>query len=144
MVSTIEDVAPSDKEWPDLLVGIGIARRKADNVHFFGEEKWIADKEKGVFVYWEPEQKYGKSSEAGHTGMAVLVDPKMLVKVIEDNPEEYVMVVKVVPGVPWVYYAGACWDLGQDFKTAGEWERYALEFKSNFDVNYKYTAESVK
>ncbi len=144
MVSTIEDAVASDREWPDLLVGIGIARRKVDNSRFFGEDKWVANKEKGVFAYWEPTQKYGKPVDAGATGVAVLVDPKMLVKVVEDNPAQYLVIVKVVPGKPWVYYAGACWSLGLDFKTQPEWEKYALEFKSSFDPEYKYTPESFK
>jgi hypothetical protein len=144
MVSTIEDAGPGGAPSAELLVGIGIARRRVDNSRFLGEGKWTADKGKGVFVYWEPEQRYGKPAEAGHTGVAVLVDPKALVKVIEDNPAQYLVIVKVTPGVPWVYYAGACWSLGLDFKTAEEWEKYATGFKSNFDPAHRYTAESFR
>jgi hypothetical protein len=144
MVSTLNDAALSDREWPDLLVGVGIARRKVDNARFLGEDKWVANKDKGVFVYWEPDQKYGKPAEAGHTGVALLVDPKAVVKVIEDDPAQYLVIVKVVPGKPWVYYAGACWSLGLDFKTQAEWEKYAMEFKSNFDPQHMYTPASFK
>jgi hypothetical protein len=143
LVSTIDDVSAPPKTEP-LLVGIGIARRKVDNSRFFGEDKWAANKDKGVFVYWEPEQHYQKPLDAGHTGVAVLVDPKALVKVIDDNPTQYLIIVKVTPGKPWVYYAGACWSLGLDFKTEPEWEKYATEFKSNFDPAYQYTPESFK
>ena len=144
MVSTIEDVGEVNKPWPDLQVGIGIARRKVDSSRFFGEAKWVANKEKGVFVYWEPTQKYGKPTDAGATGVAVLVNPKAIVKVIEDDPAQYLVIVKATPGKPWAYYAGACWSLGLDFKTAAEWEKYAVGFKSSFDPEYKYTAESFK
>jgi hypothetical protein len=149
MVDVLEDAAPADHEWPDLLVGIGIAKRKIDGTRFLAEpgvpeHNFVADKEKGVFVYWEPEQHYGTPAEAGHTGVAILVDPKMIVKVITDDPAQDLIIVKVTPGKPWVYYTGACWSLGLDFHTQPEWEKYALTFKSNFSPDYKYTAESYK
>jgi hypothetical protein len=143
MVSTI-DVTVQKEVRDSLQVGIGIAKRKTDNTRFIGEGKWVANKEKGVFVYWEPDQKYQRPTDAGHTGVAILVDPKALVKVVEDNATQYLIIVKVTPGKPWVYYTGACWSLGLDFKTEGEWEKYAMEFKSSFDPEYEYTPESFK
>jgi hypothetical protein len=143
LVSTIDDVS-SPAKTDVLLVGIGIARRKVDNSRFFGEGKFVANKAQGAFVYWEPEQRYRTPLQAGHTGVAVLVDPKTIAKVIEDDPAQYLVIVKVTPGKPWAYYIGACWSLGLDFKTQPEWEKYAMEFKSNFDPEYKYTPESFK
>ncbi|HVT79249.1 MAG TPA: DUF4861 family protein [Phycisphaerae bacterium] len=148
MVDVIDD-ASTPANTGDLLVGIGIAKRAIDNNRFLAEpnvpaNNFVANKEKGVFVYWEPEQHYRTPLEAGHTGVAVLVDPKSIVKVITDDPAQNLIIVKVTPGKPWVYYTGACWSLGLDFKTQPEWEKYAMEYKTSFDPEFKYTAQSVK
>ena len=143
MVSLMEDAAPADHLWPDLQVGIGIAKRTVDGTKFKGEGVWVTDKDKGIMLYWEPEQIY-KNASVGHTGVAVLFDPKSFVKFVTDGVAQNLVVVKVTPGKPWVYYMGACWSLGLDFKTAGEWEKYAREFKVSFDPEYKYTAASYK
>jgi hypothetical protein len=114
-------------------VGIGIAKRKVDGTKFKGAEGvTVADKEKGVLAYWEPEQFNGATSY-GHTGCAVLVDPKMIVKFVTDDPVQNLVIVKVTPGTSWVYYAGACWDKGLDLKDRESWEKYAKEYKTEFD-----------
>ncbi len=133
MVDTLEDAAPADHEWPELLVGIGIAKRTVDGTKFkAGDTKWVMDKEKGVMIYWEPEQIY-KNASVGHTGCALVVDPKSIVKFVTDDPAQNLVIVKVTPGKPWVYYMGACWSLGLDFHTEAEWEKYCTEFKPDFD-----------
>jgi hypothetical protein len=148
LVSTIDDVS-SPANNTDLLVGIGIAKRTIDEKRFLSEpgvpaNNFHADKDKGVFVYWEPEQHYRTPLEAGHTGIAVIVDPKSIVNVITDDPNQNLIIIKVPAGKPWVYYTGACWSLGLDFHTLPEWQKYAESFKPNFDPTAPYTADSPK
>lgn len=138
MVSQIDD-ASTPSNTGELLVGIGIAKRNpaTSNGRFTGPDKFIADKDKGLMLYWEPEQTY-RNVNAGHTGVAVIADPASIVKFVEDkNPDgtikQNLMIVRVTPGKPFVYYAGACWSLGLDFKTADEWEKYTREYKPNFE-----------
>jgi len=148
MVDVLDDASTPAKT-DDFTVAIGIAKRAIDNTRFLAEpnvpaNNFTADKEKGIFVYWEPEQHYRTPLEAGHIGVALLIDPKSIVKVITDDPNQNLIIIKVTPGKPWVYYMGACWSLGLDFHTQPEWEKYAREFKSNFDPEYKYTPDSFK
>jgi hypothetical protein len=132
MVSQIDDVSTPANNG-ELLVGIGIAKRKADATRFKGEGQTVTDKEKGLLLYWEPEQTY-RNQFAGSTGVAVLVDPKSIVKFVTDDPAQNLVIVRVTPGQPFVYYAGACWSLGLDFHTEKEWEGYARSYPGNFDA----------
>jgi hypothetical protein len=140
MVDVLDDAPPNTT---DLMVGIGIAKRATDGTNFKGEGVWTMDKDKGLMCYWQPEQFY-KNASVGHTGVAILFDPKNFVKFVTDLPTQNLVIVKVTPGKPWAYYMGACWSLGLDFKTAPEWEKYAREFKANFDPAYQYTPASFK
>jgi hypothetical protein len=145
LVSQIDD-ASTPANSGELLVGIGIAKRKSDGTRFKGEDKLVTDKDKGLMVYWEPDQTYRTPAAAGHTGVAVVVDPKSIVKFVEDKNAagdviQNLVIVRVTPGKPWVYYTGACWSLGLDFHTAEEWETYARNFKPNFDPEGKYSAQ---
>jgi len=129
LVSTINSNKPED-----ILVGIGITKRRNGvknqaNGVYEGEGSWIQDKEKGLMIYWEPEQKPN-----GTTGIAVVVDPASIVKFVNDSPDENLVIVKVTPGKPWVYYTGACWSKGLDFHTDKEWETYVRGFKAEFDA----------
>jgi hypothetical protein len=58
----------------------------------------------------------------------VKVDPATIVGFNEDKLN-YLVLIKATVGKPFVYYAGAYWDKGLDFKTPDEWEKYLREFK---------------
>jgi hypothetical protein len=118
MVSTIS----SDKPGP-LIVGIGIAKRKGPN----GGGVFTQDPGAGRVSYWEPTDPV-----KGTMAIAVLVDPKALVEVRQDF-ENYLVLVKVSPGKPFVYYTGAAWDKGLDFHDRGGWETYVRGQKLDFD-----------
>jgi len=64
--------------------------------------------------------------------VALMVDPGALVGVTEDY-DNYLVLVRVKPGVPFVYYMGAAWDKGLDFHSRAEWDRYVAEQKPDFD-----------
>jgi len=118
MVSTIS----SDKPGP-LVVGIGIAKRKGPN----GSGVFTQDPGAGRVSYWEPTDPV-----KGTMAIAVLVDPKALVEVRQDF-ENYLVLVKVEPGKPFVYYTGAAWDKGLDFHDRAGWESYVRAQKLDFD-----------
>jgi Domain of unknown function (DUF4861) len=118
MVSTIS----SDKAGP-LIVGIGITKRKGPN----GSGVFTQDPGAGRVSYWEPTDPV-----KGTMAIAVLVDPKALVEVRQDF-ENYLVLVKVEPGKPFVYYMGATWDKALDFHDRASWETYVREQKLDFD-----------
>jgi hypothetical protein len=119
-LNRVESVIDSDDPG-ELVVGIGISRWPIADVAKDGEV-W-EDKEKGILGAWSaPDPKHGS------IGCGVLVDPAAVVGFARDNLNDLVLV-KVTPGKPFVYYAGACWSNGLDFKARADWEAYLMKFK---------------
>ena len=98
---------------PELIIGIGIAKKAGGEV--------FQDKEKGVLAYWMPD-----SPKHGRVGCGVVVDPATVVGFAEDKLNELILV-RVKPGTPWTYRAGACWSKGLDFHTFEEWKNYLTQ-----------------
>ncbi|HWW27325.1 MAG TPA: DUF4861 family protein [Caulobacter sp.] len=119
MVSTIS----SDKPGP-LIVGIGISKRKA--AHGAGGV-FAPDLGAGRVSYWEPTDPM-----KGTMAIALMVDPKALVEVRQDA-DNYLVLVRVEPGKPFVYYMGAAWDKGLDFHDRASWETYVRSTEADFD-----------
>jgi hypothetical protein len=121
MVSTIS----SDKPGP-LVVGIGISKRKATH-QGAGGVFTKTDLGTGRVSYWEPTDPV-----KGTMGIALMVDPKALVEVRQDA-DNYVVLIRVEPGKPFVYYMGAAWDKGLDFHDRAGWEAYVKAQAPDFD-----------
>jgi hypothetical protein len=121
MVSTIS----SDKPGP-LVVGIGISKRKATH-QGAGGAFTKTELGAGRVSYWEPTDPV-----KGTMGIALMVDPKALVEVRQDA-DNYIVLVKVEPGKPFVYYMGAAWDKGLDFHDRAGWEAYVKAQTPDFD-----------
>ena len=109
MTSTIQ----SDSTEP-LIVGIGINKR----TNPAGTGFITRDQEHGRMMFWEP-------TDPGHgsLGIAILVDPAMVEGFAQDA-ENYLILLRVTPGVPFTYYMGSAWDQGLDFSTREAWETF--------------------
>ncbi len=91
-----------------LVVGIGIAKIKGGEIY--------EDKAKGIMAFWPPENiKHGK------VGCGVVVSPGDIVGFAEDKLN-YLVLVRVKPGKPLVYHAGACWSRMPGFTTFDDWK----------------------
>ncbi|PZR32846.1 MAG: DUF4861 domain-containing protein [Caulobacter segnis] len=121
MVSTIS----SDKTGP-LIVGIGISKRKRAS----GTGVFRRDLAPGRVTFWEP-----ADPKKGSMAIALMVDPKSVVEVRQDF-DNYLVLIKVEPGKPFVYYMGAAWDEGLDFHSSAEWDAYVAEQKPDFDPRH--------
>lgn len=121
MVSTIR----SDKPGP-LVVGIGISKRKRAS----GSGVFRKDLAAGRVTFWEP-----ADPEKGAMAIALMVDPKSVVEVRQDF-DNYLVLVRVEPGKPFVYYMGAAWDKGLDVHSAAEWDAYVAAQKPDFDPSH--------
>jgi hypothetical protein len=111
MVSTLSSDKPGE-----LIVGIGIGKRTtiADK-----DGELSVDKARGYLSWWGPE-----TGDHGRMGVAIKVDPKMIVDVKADGDNQLVLL-RVKPGKPFVYYAGAVWDKGiAGIRTRAAWDRY--------------------
>jgi hypothetical protein len=106
----------------DLVVGIGIVRREAEG----GEATF--DKRVGMISYWQPPDPV-----SGTIGCGVRVDPAKVVRLLEADGH-YLALIKVTPGKPFVYYAGAGWSKG-GFATQGDWERYLRNYATDFSLH---------
>jgi len=118
MVSTIN----SDKPGP-LVVGIGISKRKRAS----GSGVFRKDLAPGRVTFWEP-----ADPDKGSMAIALMVDPNLVLDVRQDF-DNYLVLIKVQPGRPFVYYMGAAWDKGLDFHSAAEWDAYVVGQKPDFD-----------
>jgi len=119
LVSTIS----SDKQEP-LVVGIGIGKKTTG-----ADGALTIDKVRGVLSWWGPE-------DADHGGMAIAirVDPSMISEVRQDA-DNHLVLLKVTPGKPFVYYSGSAWSKGQGgLRTRAAWDSYAAGEKLDFTV----------
>ena len=117
MVSTIG----SDRAEP-LLVAIGISKRATSQE----PGSFLADRAKGRFSFWTPEDP-----DKGAMGIGLMVDPGMIAEIRQDA-DNYLVMLRVTPGKPFVYYMGAAWSKGLDFHDRAAWERYVLNEKADF------------
>ena len=109
VTSTISSDSPAE-----LIVGIGIAKRATGDT----TGTFHPDKARGRFTWWGPGDP-GK----GTMGVAVLVDPGAIAGVTEDY-DNHLILVRVKPGRPFVYYIGAAWDRGLDIHDRSGWQAY--------------------
>jgi hypothetical protein len=64
--------------------------------------------------------------------VALRVDPQQIVDVRQDA-DNHLILVRVTPGKPLVYYSGSAWSLGQGgFSTRAAWDRYAASEQLDF------------
>ncbi|MCJ2182874.1 DUF4861 domain-containing protein [Novosphingobium sp. 1949] len=110
MVSTLR----SDSSAP-LVVGIGIGKHTTGGGH--GE--LTIDRERGMISWWGPQD-----GDHGRMAIAIRVDPKQLAQIREDA-SNYLILLNVTPGMPFVYYSASAWSEGQDhFTTRSAWDAY--------------------
>ena len=118
MVSTLSSDKPGE-----LVVGIGIGKRTTGA----GGELTV-DRAKGVLSWWGPED-----GEHGRMGIAVRVDPATIVAICDDADNHLVMV-RAIPGKPFVYFAGSTWDKSGAYRTRTAWDAYAVDERLDFTV----------
>ncbi|USQ96591.1 glycoside hydrolase family 88 protein [Caulobacter sp. RL271] len=106
-----------------ITVALGIT--KAPTSKTAGDLR--ADKARGVFSFWDV-----TDPDKGTMGVALLVDPAQIVDVVETD-SDWLVLVKVTPGKPFVYYMGAVWDKGLDFHSRADWEAYVFAQKPDFN-----------
>ena len=122
MVSTISSNKPGQ-----FIIGIGINKR-ATSLTATGT--LVADRKSGRMVWWGPEDPV-----KGAMGVAVMVDPASIVEFHEDF-DNYLVLVRVTPGKPFVYYEGAAWSKGLDFHSKAAWQGYVAAQKPDFDPRH--------
>ena len=76
---------------------------------------------------WQPGE--GKN---GRIGCGVLLDPAQFVRFV-DAEDQYIALIRVTPGKPFVYYAGAGWSKDGIFPSFTNWEKYLRDFKPEFN-----------
>jgi rhamnogalacturonyl hydrolase YesR len=119
MTSTIS----SDTSEP-LIVAIGINKRKAPT----GNGVVSKDAKTGRLSFWEP-----NDPDHGSLGVAIFADPALVTGFAEDG-ENYLILLRVMPGKPFVYYMGSAWDGGLDFKSREAWDAFVKTQNFSFDA----------
>jgi hypothetical protein len=118
VVSTLH----SDTNEP-LIVGIGLGK----NATVVGNGRLMTDRATGRMSYWEP-----NDPNHGQMGTAIMVDPASIVE-YKSEADNHLLLIRVTPNKPFVYYLGAGWDRGLDFKSREDWEAYVKAQTPNFD-----------
>lgn len=120
LVSTLS----SDRRDP-LIVGIGIGKRTVAQ----GAGELTVDRARGLLSWWSP-----PDGDHGRMGIAIRVDPRMIVDIRQDADNQLVLL-RVTPGRPFVYYTGSAWSKGQGgFATRARWDEYARGERLDFTV----------
>ena len=108
MVSTLRSNRPGP-----LIVGIGIGKRTTGD----GGDLTV-DRQRGLLSWWGPDDAHH-----GRMMIGLRVDPKMIAEIRQDADNNLVLL-KVEPGKPFVYYSGSGWNLGQDnVRDRAAWDR---------------------
>jgi len=107
----------------ELIFGIGISKRPINGGQL-GEI--YKDDRNARMNWWGP-----VDGNKGHMAAAVIVDPAAFAGFAEDA-DNYLILVRVTPGRPFVYYSGAAWDGGGDFATRESWQRYVTAQRPDF------------
>ncbi len=120
MVSTISSDDPKQ-----LLVGIGIGKRTTGQ----GAGELTVDRARGLIAWWGP-----SDGDHGRMAIAIRVDPGTIAEIRADA-DNHLVVLRVTPGKPFVYYSGSAWDKGEGgFHTRASWDAYAAGEKLDFRV----------
>lgn len=107
----------------ELIVGIGLSKRPIAG----GALGEISKDAAGARMGW-----WGPADGAkGHMAAAVIVDPAAFAGFAEDA-DNYLILVRVMPGRPFVYYSGSAWDRGGDFGSRAAWEDYVAAQRPDF------------
>jgi len=121
LVSTIQSDKPGE-----LLVGIGIGKRTTGE----GGDLTV-DREHGVLSWWGPQD-----GVHGRMAIALRVDPKMIAE-IKADADNHLVLLRVTPGKPFVYYSGSAWNMGQGgIRSRADWDRAAAAEPVDFDPNH--------
>ena len=121
MVSTIRSSRPGP-----MLIGIGIGKHTTA----IGKEEVSKGAAHGFLSVWS-----APAAGKGSIAVAILFDPKALVKITEDA-DNYLVILRGKPGMPFVYYSGAAWDHGFDFHDHDAWTAYVRAQHPDFDPRH--------
>lgn len=106
-----------------MIVGIGISKRPING----GKLGEVRKDEAGARMSW-----WGPADgDKGRMAAAVIVEPAAFEGFAEDA-DNYLILVRVRPGQPFVYYSGAAWDRGGDFATREAWNSYVAARQPDF------------
>lgn len=118
MVSTLQSNRAGE-----LIVGIGISKRPIAGAPL---GKITKDEARARMTWWGP-----TDPARGTMAAAVMVDPASFAGFVEDA-DNYLILMRVTPGKPFVYHAGAAWDRGLDFATREAWQVYVDRQQPDF------------
>lgn len=118
MVSTLGSNRPEQ-----LIVGIGISKRPIAGAPL---GRIVKDEARARMSWWGP-----ADPAKGTMAAAIMVDPRNFAGFAEDA-DNYLILVRVTPGKPFVYHAGAAWDRGLDVASREAWQAYVDNQQPDF------------
>jgi pectinesterase len=119
-----------------------IERGPRELTHAIGIKKvagasFVVSPENASMRTWEPVEK-----QAGEMGCAVIVEPAVFAKSLEDK-SNYLLTAKVPSANVAVYYAGFGWSRSGQFASLEDWDRYVSAYAQRLraPVTITFTAK---
>jgi hypothetical protein len=110
----------------ELTVGVGLATHRAKDGVVFKDEATARE------TYWDKADKDPSDPiDPGYIGTGLIVNPAEFTGFVATE-DDNLAILKVTPGKPFVYYAGACRSKGPDFHSAQEWTDYVKAAREKF------------
>lgn len=110
----MESTIRSNQTGP-LVIGIGVSKRPIANA---GLGQVTRDAAHARLTWWGP-----ADPQKGTMATAIIVDPRAFAGFAEDA-DNYLLLVRVTPGRPFVYYSGSTWDRAGHFRDRAAWQAY--------------------
>jgi hypothetical protein len=82
-------------------------------------------------TWWDQADRPGNVGDNGFNGTALIVNPAQFLRYAQTE-NDHLALIKVTPGIPFVYYAGACWSKGPDFHVPEHWDMYINNFHTDY------------
>lgn len=106
----------------EMTIGIGLSKRAGGD-----NPIETIDRAHGLIALWGPDHP-----EHGALGVALRVDPAAIVDIKQDA-DNYLILIRAMPGRPFVYFAGSAWSRGVGgFRSAAAWTDYARQAPLDF------------
>lgn len=120
LVSTISSDKPGQ-----LTIGIGIGKRTTGPT----DGELTIDRARGLLSWWGPDD-----GVKGRMMVAIRVDPSSIAGITSDY-DNHLVLIRVRPGKPFVYYSGSAWSKGEGgFRTRAAWDTYTRDAQLDFKV----------
>ncbi len=110
----------------EITVGVGLANHRNKEGILFQDAPTARE------TFWDKADKDPSDPiDPGYIGTGLMANPADFTGFVATE-DDNLAILRVSPGKPFVYYAGACWSKGLDFHTSDQWNAYVKSAHEKF------------